>query len=169
MTLRIRGRAVVAMIATAGAASLLAPTARAADVIAGEGPGTIAAALASARDWQGRYVEVVAEPGMGKSRLIDELRSRAHGVTVVAAACVEYESATPYYAVRSLLRRLLGLEPVISMGICGPTHDERSWTFDLDPGGRDPVPGYERLQEALRRRRASLAHATTEPTTEPAA
>jgi len=37
---------------------------------------------------------------------------------------------------------------VLSMGICGPTHDERSWTFDLDPGGRDPVLGIERLQEA---------------------
>ena len=47
------------------------------------------------------------------------------------------------------MRRLLGLEPVISMGLCGPTHDERSWTFDLDPGGRDPVLGYERLQEAF--------------------
>ena len=34
------------------------------------------------------------------------------------------------------------------MGVCGPTHDERSWTFDLDPGGRDPVLGLERLQEA---------------------
>ncbi len=34
------------------------------------------------------------------------------------------------------------------MGICGPVHDERSWTFDLDPGGRDPVLGIERLQEA---------------------
>ena len=37
----------------------------------------------------------------------------------------------------------------MSMGICGPTHDERSWTFDLDPDGRDPVLGYERLQEAF--------------------
>ena len=35
------------------------------------------------------------------------------------------------------------------MGICGPTHDARSWTFDLDPGGRDPVLGIERLQEAF--------------------
>jgi putative glutathione S-transferase len=35
------------------------------------------------------------------------------------------------------------------MGICGPTHDERSWTFDLDPGGRDPVLGIERLQQAF--------------------
>jgi hypothetical protein len=23
----------------------------------------------------------------------------------------------------------------LSMGICGPEHDWRSWTFDLDPGG----------------------------------
>src|SRR5690625_6229283 len=30
----------------------------------------------------------------------------------------------------------------------GPTHDSRSWTFDLDPGGVDPVLGIERLQEA---------------------
>lgn len=48
-----------------------------------------------------------------------------------------------------IVRRLLGLESAISMGLCGPTHDERSWTFDLDPDGRDPVLGYERLQEAF--------------------
>jgi putative glutathione S-transferase len=35
------------------------------------------------------------------------------------------------------------------MGVAGPTHDKRSWTFDLDPGGRDPVLGIERLQEAF--------------------
>ncbi len=34
------------------------------------------------------------------------------------------------------------------MGVCGPTYDTRSWTFDLDPGGRDPVLGIERLQRA---------------------
>src|SRR5687768_4196154 len=61
---------------------------------------------------------------------------------VVARACPWANRAT-------IVRRLLGLEQVISMGICGPTHDERSWTFDLDPGGRDPVLGYERLQEAF--------------------
>ena len=46
------------------------------------------------------------------------------------------------------MRRLLGLEAAISMGMCGPTHDARSWMFDLDPGGVDPVLGIERLQEA---------------------
>jgi putative glutathione S-transferase len=47
-----------------------------------------------------------------------------------------------------IVRRLLGLEDAISMAVAGPTHDARSWTFDLDPGGRDPVLGIERLQEA---------------------
>jgi putative glutathione S-transferase len=56
--------------------------------------------------------------------------------------------ACPWANRTIIVRRLLGLEPVLSMALCGPTHDERSWTFDLDPGGRDPVLGYERLQEA---------------------
>lgn len=47
-----------------------------------------------------------------------------------------------------ITRRLLGLDSVISMGLTGPTHDKRSWTFDLDPDGRDPILGIERLQEA---------------------
>ena len=61
---------------------------------------------------------------------------------VVARAC-------PWAHRSTIVRRLLGLEGAISMGICGPTHDARSWTFDLDAGGRDPVLGYERLQEAF--------------------
>jgi putative glutathione S-transferase len=53
------------------------------------------------------------------------------------------------WANRSLIvHRLLGLEDVISVGLPGPVHDARSWTFDLDPGGKDPVLGYERLQQA---------------------
>jgi putative glutathione S-transferase len=54
------------------------------------------------------------------------------------------------WANRALItRRLLGLEDAISMGVCGPTHDARSWTFDLDPDGKDPVLGYERLEQAF--------------------
>jgi putative glutathione S-transferase len=60
---------------------------------------------------------------------------------VVSRAC-------PWANRSIIVRRLLGLENVLSMGVCGPTHDEQSWTFDLDPGGRDPVLGIERLQEA---------------------
>jgi putative glutathione S-transferase len=47
-----------------------------------------------------------------------------------------------------IVRRLLGLEPALSMGICGPEHDWRSWTFDLDPDERDPVLGIHWLREA---------------------
>ncbi|HEU0086646.1 MAG TPA: glutathione S-transferase C-terminal domain-containing protein [Pseudonocardiaceae bacterium] len=60
---------------------------------------------------------------------------------VVSRAC-------PWANRAIIVRRLLGLEDVLSMGVAGPTHDERSWTFDLDPAGRDPVLGIERLQEA---------------------
>ena len=56
--------------------------------------------------------------------------------------------ACPWANRAIIVRSLLGLDDVISMGLAGPTHDERSWTFDLDPGGVDPVLGYERLQEA---------------------
>ncbi len=55
--------------------------------------------------------------------------------------------ACPWANRAIIVRRLLGLEGVISLGTPGPTHDERSWTFDLDEGGRDPVLGTERLQE----------------------
>ncbi|MEV6492268.1 glutathione S-transferase C-terminal domain-containing protein [Actinoplanes sp. NPDC051633] len=64
---------------------------------------------------------------------------------IVARAC-------PWANRAIIVRRLLGLEEALSMGIAGPTHDERSWTFDLDPGGRDPVLGIERLQEAFLKR-----------------
>nr|WP_235900713.1 glutathione S-transferase C-terminal domain-containing protein [Lolliginicoccus suaedae] len=56
--------------------------------------------------------------------------------------------ACPWANRTLIVRRLLGLEDALSLGLCGPTHDARSWTFDLDPGGVDPVLGIERLQEA---------------------
>ncbi|MGK0742600.1 glutathione S-transferase C-terminal domain-containing protein [Leucobacter sp. Z1108] len=56
-------------------------------------------------------------------------------------------NACPWANRAVIVRRLLGLEDVISLGRPGPVHDVRSWTFDLDPGHRDPVLGTERLQE----------------------
>jgi putative glutathione S-transferase len=60
---------------------------------------------------------------------------------VVARGC-------PWANRAMIVRRLLGLEDALSMGICGPTHDWRSWTFDLDPGEKDPVLGIHWLREA---------------------
>lgn len=59
--------------------------------------------------------------------------------------------ACPWANRALIVRRLLGLEEALSMGIAGPTHDWRSWKFDLDPGDVDPVLGIERLREAYER------------------
>ncbi|MGO4618230.1 glutathione S-transferase family protein [Nocardia sp. 2TAF39] len=56
--------------------------------------------------------------------------------------------ACPWANRTLIVRRLLGLEDVLSLGLCGPTHDKLSWTFDLDPGGVDPVLGIHRLRDA---------------------
>ena len=71
--------------------------------------------------------------------------------------------ACPWANRAIIVRRLLGLEDAISMGLTGPTHDARSWTFDLDPGGVDPVLGMERLQEAYFRRVPDYPRGITVP------
>ncbi len=71
--------------------------------------------------------------------------------------------ACPWANRAIIVRHLLGLEDVISLGLCGPTHDRRSWTFDLDPGGRDPVLGIERLQEAYFARHPGYPRGITVP------
>ncbi|WP_454044282.1 glutathione S-transferase family protein [Cellulosimicrobium sp. Marseille-Q8652] len=71
--------------------------------------------------------------------------------------------ACPWANRAIIVRRLLGLEDALSMGLAGPTHDERSWTFDLDPGGKDPVLGVERLQEAYLRRDPGYDRGITVP------
>ncbi len=71
--------------------------------------------------------------------------------------------ACPWANRAIIVRQLLGLEEVISLGLAGPTHDRRSWTFDLDPGGVDPVLGYERLQEAYFARFPDYAKGITVP------
>lgn len=75
---------------------------------------------------------------------------------VVARAC-------PWAHRSTIVRRLLGLEDAISIGVCGPTHDVRSWTFDLDEGGVDPVLGIERLQDAYFKRTPNYPRGITVP------
>jgi putative glutathione S-transferase len=75
---------------------------------------------------------------------------------IVARAC-------PWANRTIIVRKLLGLEDVLSIGYCGPTHDERSWTFDLDPGGVDPVLGIPRLQDAYFKRIPNYPKGITVP------
>ncbi|WP_433004793.1 glutathione S-transferase family protein [Kribbella sp. CA-294648] len=71
--------------------------------------------------------------------------------------------ACPWANRAIIVRRLLGLEDVISLGLCGPTHDERSWTFDRDPGGVDPVLKIPRLQDAYLKRDPGYEKGITVP------
>ncbi|WP_049822349.1 glutathione S-transferase family protein, partial [Arthrobacter sp. H41] len=71
--------------------------------------------------------------------------------------------ACPWANRAIIVRRLLGLEEAISLGTPGPTHDSRSWTFDLDPDGKDPVLGIERLQEAFFKRDPNYPRGITVP------
>ncbi len=71
--------------------------------------------------------------------------------------------ACPWANRAIIVRRLLGLEGALSMGVTGPTHDSRSWTFDLDPDGRDPVLGIERLQAAFLARYPDYSKGITVP------
>src|SRR5215212_6134992 len=91
-------------------------------------------------------------PTEGKTWPVEPGRYRL----VAAMAC-------PWANRAIIVRQLLGLEDVISLGLAGPTHDERSWAFDLDAGGRDPVLGIERLQEAYLRRDPTYDKGITVP------
>ncbi len=75
---------------------------------------------------------------------------------VVSRAC-------PWANRSIIVRRLLGLERALPMAVAGPTHDWRSWTFDLDPGGVDPVLGIERLREAYEERIPGYERGVTVP------
>ena len=65
------------------------------------------AALVPVRMGFGSFIELVGDAGIGKSRIVEELCDRAEGLTLVSAACEQYEETTPYHPFRKLLRGLL--------------------------------------------------------------
>ena len=60
----------------------------------------------------GAVVEVVGEPGIGKSRLVREVAAMAavRGVEVFSAFCESHTSQVPFRAVARLLRAVIGVE-----------------------------------------------------------
>ncbi|HEV8654228.1 MAG TPA: adenylate/guanylate cyclase domain-containing protein [Candidatus Limnocylindria bacterium] len=69
--------------------------------------------VAVVRAGRGRAACVIGEPGLGKTRLIGELRPRATGAGVVWAEgrCVSYGRSLPYHLVGRLVRSLIGVGP----------------------------------------------------------
>ncbi len=91
-----------------------------------------------------RYLQGEITPQVGKYRLI------------AARAC-------PWANRAIIVRKLLGLEDAISMGLAGPTHDSRSWIFDLDPDEVDPVLGIHFLRDAYLKRDPNYDRGITVP------
>jgi class 3 adenylate cyclase/tetratricopeptide (TPR) repeat protein len=68
------------------------------------------AAVAPVRMGFGTLVELIGEPGIGKSRLAEELEARCADMGRIGTRCEQYESGTPYHPFRPVLRSLLDVE-----------------------------------------------------------
>ena len=67
----------------------------------------LAASVAPIRMGYGTLVELVGEPGIGKSRLAQELRENCADMRQIELRCEQYEASTPYHPFRPFLRSLL--------------------------------------------------------------
>src|ERR1700684_1541051 len=65
-------------------------------------------ALTPALPGRGQVAEIAGPPGIGKSRLADELLAMADTRTLLVA-CDRYAAGTPYALVDALLRELVGV------------------------------------------------------------
>ncbi|MBO0869677.1 MAG: glutathione S-transferase C-terminal domain-containing protein [Micromonosporaceae bacterium] len=74
-----------------------------------------------------------------------------------------WSRACPWAHRAVIVRGLLGLDEVISLGTVDPIRDERGWRFTLDPDGRDPVLGIGYLAEAYRSTDPEYAGRVTVP------
>ena len=70
----------------------------------------LGASVAPVRMGFGTLVELVGEPGIGKSRLAQELRENCADMRQIELRCAQYESSTPYFPFRPFLRSLLDVQ-----------------------------------------------------------
>jgi class 3 adenylate cyclase/tetratricopeptide (TPR) repeat protein len=70
----------------------------------------LGASVAPVRMGFGTMVELIGEPGIGKSRLADELRDNCADMEQITLRCEQYESSTAYHPFRPFLRSVLDVE-----------------------------------------------------------
>ena len=93
------------------------------------------AAVAPVRLGFGSFVELVGEPGIGKSRLAMELEARCADLGRVSTRCQQYEATTPYHPFRPLLLSLLDVD------LNGdPEHNRAALAARLESIDADLVP-----------------------------
>lgn len=68
------------------------------------------AGVEEARAGTGMVALITGSGGIGKTRLIEELRGTAD-IESLTGACEQYEQSTPYFVVRQLLHAVLGIDP----------------------------------------------------------
>jgi class 3 adenylate cyclase/tetratricopeptide (TPR) repeat protein len=93
--------------------------------------------VGEAASGRGQVVGVVAEPGMGKSRIVAELRRSlaAERLTVLEGRCLSYGSAVPYVPLTDIVRANCGIADGDA-----PAEVEAKITFGLAELGIDPGP-----------------------------
>jgi class 3 adenylate cyclase len=62
-----------------------------------------------ARAGRGRLAVLIGEPGIGKSRLLAELRARVPEATWIEGKCVSYGRSVPYHLILEIVRSMLEL------------------------------------------------------------
>ncbi len=93
--------------------------------------------VAEAASGRGQVVGIVAEPGMGKSRIVAELRRSlaAERLTVLEGRCLSYGSAVPYVPLADIVRANCGIADGDS-----PAEVETKTAYGLAELGIDPGP-----------------------------
>ena len=128
--------------------------------------------LDSLRRGRGRVVELVGEPGIGKSRVLGELLKMADQERQLIVRCDAYATAIPYAVTDMLLRDLLGVpteaEPLAAAAALEKAVAEQAPQLEkwlpllatVVGAELPPTPEVAQLDDAFRRPR--LEHAVTE-------
>ncbi len=120
----------------------------------------LTAAWDDARGGAGRAVEIVGEAGVGRSRLVEETRTRAvaDGGQVRLIQCEQYEASTPFFAIRLLVAAALGGTDDLAGRLEALAPELLEWLPLIGDVVGDPQPENERTRDLDPRFRRELTN-----------